>query len=374
MDPINPLSAAFDAAVSPEPAAADASDFLSSTLALLDEPEAPVEPDAPVEPGTPVEPDAPVDPKDPLAAIDDDFPDLDDKAVTPQAKAKWGELKSELKQERAAIRAMKEELEQLKTKSLYDPEEVETLKKRVEDYDKELAVHRIEATKEYKTAITEPLKAIGTAAESLARRYEVDPDNFFDALATTDEAKQQKLLTDIVDGMSDRDRLKVYQMADDTLLLLQKRDDMKARSHEAMQELEIRQKETSERETADRKRVFTTHVDRVFEAFEDKMPFHPITPDESKTAVLAQLKLDALAADVTGAGPDVQAYSAAAGVVLPRLIKQFRALAAENQTLKSRVSGSTAASPTRARQVAPGSQPSPTTTDFLESVMSQLPG
>jgi len=105
----------------------------------------------------------------------------------------------------------------------------------------------------------------------------------------------------------------------------------------------------------------------------DKLPFHPLDPNESKSAVLEQLKRDALAADVTGAGPDVQAYSAAAGVVLPRLIKQFRALAAENQTLKTRIGNTSAASPTKARQVA-GPQTTPATTDFLESVMSQLPG
>jgi hypothetical protein len=368
-DPINPLSAAFDAAISSEPAAPEPSDFLASTLALLDAPDEPVTPDPEPEPA----PAPPADPKDPLAAIEEEFPDLDDKA-TPQAKAKWGELKSELKQERAAIRAMKEEMEQLKQKSLFDPTEVENLKKQVEEYNKELAVHRIEATKEYRDAITEPLKAIGSVAESLARRYELDQDAFFDALATTDEAKQQKLLTDLVDGMSDRDRLKVYQMADDTLVLLRKRDDMKARSHEAMQELELRQRESSEREQAERKRVFTTHVDRVFDALTDKMPFHPLDPNESKSAVLERLKQDTLSADVTAAGPDVQAYSAAAGVVLPRLIKQFRALAAENQALKTRIGNTSAASPTRARPVSTPNPDQPGTTDFLQAVLSQLPG
>jgi regulator of replication initiation timing len=369
-DPINPLSAAFDAATSsPESAAPESSDFLASTLALLDGP-AEAEPPEPAAPAEAKLPEPGV--KDPLASIDDDFPELDDKA-TPQAKAKWGELKSELKQERAAIRAMRDELEGLKQKSLYDPKEVETLKQQVEEYNKELAVHRIEATKEYREAITEPLKAIGSAAESLARRYELDQEAFYDALATTDEARQQKLLSDVVDGMSDRDRLKVYQMADDTLLLLRKRDDMKARSHEAMQELEIRQQESAERDSAERRRVFTSQVDRVFEAFADKVPFHPLAPTESKSAVLEQLRQDALAADVSGAGADVQAYSAAAGVVLPRLIKQFRALAAENQSLKNRIGNTAAASPTKARPVSPGAASQTATTDFLEAVMSQLP-
>lgn len=382
-DSINPLSAAFDAAVTNEPAAPDATDFLATTLAMLGDSGDPTG-DPPVSPaGDPVvtgepepsptgDPVPTADPKDPLAAIDEDFPDLDDKA-TPQARAKWGELKTELKQERAAIRMMKEEMEQLKQKSLYDPTEVEDLKRQVEEYNKELAVHRIEATREYREAITEPLRAIGSVAESLARRYELDQDAFFDALATADEAKQQKLLTDMVDGMSDRDRLKVYQMADDTLMLLRKRDDMKARSHEAMQELELRQREASERGLAERKRVFSSQVDRVFDAFVDSLPFHPLDPSESKTAVMEQLKRDVLASDVAGAGPDVQAYSAASGVVLPRLIKQFRALAAENQALKTRIGNASASSPTRARPVA-GPTAQPSSTDFLEAVMAQLPG
>jgi transposase-like protein len=216
--PINPLSAAFDAALNKgdDSAGTPASDFISSTLALLDAPDVPaVEPDA--EPAA-AEPAA-AEPADPLAAIDDAFPDLDDKS-TPIARERWGDLKKELKQERSAVRAMREELEQLKQKSLYDPAEVDTLKKQVEEYNKELAVHRIEATTEYKQAIDEPLRTIGEAAASVARRYEIDQDTLFDALSMPDESNHQKMLTDLVDGMSDRDRLKIYQMADDTLLLL----------------------------------------------------------------------------------------------------------------------------------------------------------
>ena len=95
----NPLSAALDAATGGDAAADTSSDFLASTLAMLDSPD----PDPPVgdlDTGSPAgDPDPPAgdtDPKDPLAAIDDEFPDLDDKAATPQAKAKWGALKSEL--------------------------------------------------------------------------------------------------------------------------------------------------------------------------------------------------------------------------------------------------------------------------------------
>jgi hypothetical protein len=369
-DPINPLSAAFDA-VLVEPAAAEPSGFLEATLALLDAGDDPNPDDV-----TPIaDPDGDkkggaVEDPDPLASIDDEFPDLDDKA-TPQARERWGELKKELKQERSAVRSMREELEQLKQKSLYDPEEVETLKKQLEDYDKELAVHRIEATKEYKTVIEEPLGVIGEAAASIARRYEIDQETLFDALATENEAEQQKLLSDIVDGMSDRDRLKVYQMADDTLLLLRRRAEMKQRSHEAMQELDLRQKQTAEREQAERKRTYSSHMEKLFEALEDKLPFHQLDPNETKASVLSKLKQDALASDIGEAGLDVQAYSAAAVVILPRLINQFRAIANENRALKSRLGSASVASPTKARQAV---QAPTQSGGFLETIFSNLPG
>ena len=374
---INPLSAAIDAALGgSDPAPAAPSDFIESTLAMLDAPES-AEPAPEVAPAAaaaeapPVKADA--TPTDPLAAIDDTYPDLDEKA-SPQARERWDELKRELKAERRAHYELRNEAEQLKAKSLFDPAEVEGLKKQIEDYNKELAVHRIEATTEYKQAIDAPLKVIGEAAASVARRYEIDQEALFDALANTDEAQQQKALTDLVDGMSDRDRLKIYQMADDTLTILNKRNDMKARSHEAMQELEIRQRQSEERSNAEHKRAFATHMDRLFESLEDKLPFHPLDPNESKTAVMEQLKRDALLADVRSAGTDVQAYSAAAGVVLPRLIKQFRALAAENNTLKSRLTNGTAASPTKARQASPSPQAPAAGGSFLDNIFSQLPG
>lgn len=378
---VNPLSAAIDAAIGGgDPTPPAPSDFIESTLAMLDAPDTGTPPADPAPaPGTPAaeppkvaEPAKAADPADPLAAIDDTYPDLDDKA-SPQARARWDELKRELKAERRAHYDLRNEAEQLKQKSLFDPAEVEGLKKQIEEYNKELAVHRIEATAEYKQAIDEPLKVIGEAAASVARRYEISQDALFDALANTDEAQQQKALTDLVDGMSDRDRLKIYQMADDTLTILNKRNDMKARSHEAMQELEIRQRQSEERAAAEHKRTFTTHMDRLFESLEDKLPFHPLDPNESKTAVMEQLKRDALLADVRSAGTDVQAYSAAAGVVLPRLIKQFRALAAENTTLKSRLSSGTATSPTKARQAAPSTPAPATSGSFLDNIFSQLP-
>lgn len=376
--PINPLSAAFDQALGNGNAAPPpSSDFLESTLKLLESPDPTLDSSAPpandggdadgAGETPPAEPDKS---KDPLAEIDEIFPDLDDKASGP-AKERWGELKKELKQERAAVKAAQAELEQLKAKSLYDPAEVDSLKQQLEEYNKELAVYRIEATQEYKQAIEAPLKVIGDAAASIARRYELSEDAIFDALAQTDEAKQQAALTSLVEGMSDRDRLRIYQMADDTIGLLNKRAEMKARSHEAMQELEIRQKQTQEREQAERKRTFTSHMDRLFESLEDKLPFHPLDPNESKVAVLEQLKRDALQSDVAAAGLDVQAYSAAAGVLLPRLIKQFRAIAAENATLKSRVTGAAAVSPTRAKPAA--AAPTAASGGFLEGIFSQLP-
>lgn len=369
---INPLSAAFDAAIAGTPPGTNETsvDFIGSTLALMDGGDEPSEPAA--EPASDTA--APAGEVDPLQAIDAIYPELDDKTTSPEAKARWGELKQELKAERSTLRSLKQELEELKSKSLYDPEEVTSLKKQVEEYNKELSIHRIEATREYQTAIDAPLRAIGESAASIARRYEIDQDVMFDALAETDEAKQQKNLSNLVDGMNDRDRLKIYQMADDTLVVLRKRDDMKANSHAAIQELDLRQRATQERVQVERQRDFSGHMDRLFEAFEDKIPFHPLNPNESKSTVLSKLKADALMADVASAGLDVQAYSSAAGVVLPRMIQQNRALTVELKAYKDRLAGLTGASPARAKASATGiNAGAPSTSDFLESIFSNLP-
>lgn len=366
----NPLTTAFsDATSTPtEPTEQKASsglDFIESTLAGLDFEDTTQTP-ADTQQGSDSS-DGDAKTNSPLDDLDDQFPDLDDKA-TPQAKQRWGELKSELKSERKALAALKQELEGLKQKTLYDPTEVESLKKQLEEYNQELSVHRIEATKEYKTTIDEPLATIGDAAASIARRYEVDQELLFDALAERDEGKQQRLLSDLVDGMSDRDRLKLYQMADDTALLLRKRDEMKSRSMEALQELEIKQQRAEELRVAEYQREFSGHVDKLFQAFETKIPFHPLDEKESKATVLDQLKKDVLAAGQSDHDVDVQAYGVAAGVMLPRLLKQYRAILSENNALKSRLSSTTAASPGRAKQaMAP---PTDRPKGFLEAIFA----
>lgn len=380
--PANPLDNAVAEVVSdqqPAPAAPDpGDDFVSRIMAGLEEEAPPAAGDEPNptedEPNPTKEEEPKPKSEDPLDQIDEEYPELDDKA-TPQAKAKWGELKTELKQERHAVRELRRELEALKSKDLFDPTEVESLKKQVEEATKELAVHRIEVTKEYKEAITTPLDAIGDAAAVVARRYEINEDKLLDALAERDEAKQNKMLEDLVSGMNSRDQGKVYQMADDTLMILKKAEAMKANAHEALQELEVRQKGAAEKEAAERKRVMTSEVERVWSVLEDKLPFLPLADGESKSEILDALKQDTLATpDISTATPGVQAYSVAAGVALPRLIKQLRAVIAERDTYKARVAEINESSPARARQEPTQPAPAKREGGFLDAVLSQLQG
>lgn len=362
----DPLAAALQATSEPavEPST-PAEDFVSRVMGQLDAPDPPPEP-KPAEPTVP-EPK----PAEPVDDIDAKYPDLDEK-FSPQARANWGELKKELKAERARLRELRQQAG--------DPQkpqtatEVDALRKQLDSYENELSVHRIEATKAYKETVETPLRQIGEAAASLARRYELSPADLQNALLEPDEAVQQKALASLVDGMNDRDRLKVYQMADDTLLVLRKQDELHRNSRAALQELELRQKAEEERAREEGKQVFASTVDKMFSSLKDKIPFHPLEPGETPEQVLDKARRDVLGSDFDAASPDVRAYSVTAGVMLPRLVRQFRAVEAENKQLKERLAGLSSAGP----RVAAGSPapPAPRRNDagFLEAMFAQLPG
>ena len=219
----------------------------------------------------------------------------------------------------------------------------------------------------------QPLEAIGTAAEELAKANDIDPDAFLDALSERDRAKRNKALEPLIAGLSDLDKSEALQMLRDTQALLDKHDKMVANASDAKAELEGMTKAQTERAKAEFRKNLEYGVADVIQSFKDRVPFMPLAEGETLDAVMENIRTQSLDANFDTANPKVQAYAIAAGVILPRLVKQYRAVEAAKKSAEDRIAKLTAGGPgggSSTRQPAGGS--SRAGGDFVSGVLGEL--
>lgn len=293
---------------------------------------------------------------------DDPYPDTIPNA-TEKAQAKWGEIKSDLKKTRAELRAERDkaaaeikareealaqrekELEELRQKVVELPELSEKAKY-AEEAERELAIARVEGTKEYKETILRPLEAIEQAAEVIAKANELSVDDVLDALTERDPGKRDQLLEELTASLKPIHQLKMVRMAEDAQQLLMKRDQMREKAVEAKKEIEA----LNERKMAETKqqalKKFQDSVEHAAKALQERFPFIELEDGETADALFRSVADKVKATDFDSLNPDAKGFAAVSGLALARAVKQMTKLIEENKTLKARISESNSVQPT----------------------------
>jgi len=197
---------------------------------------------------------------------DDDFEGIPAKPPgdKPSAKASedWKRLRTAAKEHKSAaekaakekeeaLKPLQEELAELRLRAAKLPE-YEEKAKFVEEAERELAISRIESTREYKDSFLAPMNAIAKSAVELAKANEIDGDAVLDAISERDPASRRKRLKEVTAGLDDIDRTEILTMAADTQALLAKSDKMRENAVEASKE---REELASKREKAEKERA-----------------------------------------------------------------------------------------------------------------------
>jgi vacuolar-type H+-ATPase subunit I/STV1 len=193
------------------------------------------------------EPDAPAKTDD-VSMQNTEEPPEELPNATPKAAEHWKIVKNDLKKTREELRQERdraateiqrrdEELAKLREQAARVVE-LEEKAKFVDDAERELAIARVEGTREYKETIIAPLKAIEEQAEIIAKASDVDVDRLIDAMTHPDPVKRRELLKEVTAGVDEMDKLDIKRMSDDAIALLQKRDQIRERASEAQREQE----------------------------------------------------------------------------------------------------------------------------------------
>jgi hypothetical protein len=179
--------------------------------------------------------------------------DLDVKApdnLKPEAQTAWARLTKDLRDARAKIKefetrsseAPKDSIEQIDLKAQLD-----ALKQERDEYENELRFSRLESTKEYKQAVTEPLNNIQKEVADIANLYEgVDPRNIYAAMVEPDAAKRRALLKEVTSGLDPVDSLSIRNKAEELQKVFERKELLTKDVQTVLQMLDSDQKQYME--------------------------------------------------------------------------------------------------------------------------------
>lgn len=176
--------------------------------------------------------------------------DLDIKApenLKPEAQTAWARLTKDLRDARAKIKefetkssdAPQNSVEQMDLKA-----QLESLKSERDEYENELRFARLESTKEYKMAVSEPLNNIQKEVSEIADLYEgVDPRNIYAAMVEPDPAKRRALLKEVTSNLDPVDSLSIRNKAEELQKVFERRDLLSKDVETVLQMIDSDQKE-----------------------------------------------------------------------------------------------------------------------------------
>ena len=266
--------------------------------------------------------------------------DEETKNMSAAAGAKFKELKAELKEYKARAAEALKIMEEAKNSPVVS-EEVEQLKSRLAEYEQEIAVTRVEATPEFKRAVIEPTQAILDTASSMAERYKVDARKLVNALREESVNEGSDALTEMAADFSERDRVRLYRMADDLSDVSRRRDYLRENAATAYAE----QQEQAKAEEARMEQVYRENSSKTAtKIWQETFAEHPALSSLDKE-VVQEIQNSGSESDLLDSTPDVRAYAVYAGVAFPHVVKQLSAATEKVAALEQALSKYKKASP-----------------------------
>lgn len=252
-----------------------------------------------------------------------------------KSKIRWKELKQAEKDLKAAQKELfelKKRGEEFETTS----QEIETLKSQIEEIkaereavDSELYMTRVQASREYKEYVTQPLNKLFDDVDFYAKRNDVDGGAIVDALEA-DIAGNGRALEELVADWPDRDRQKIYQLADNLLQInnrkLEIEENSRAAYEASMQREEQERQEAYKQYFAQRETAINTVIPKLGEKVFNLLP-------EDKRPDIGKLQNEIMSYDDWP--EDLKVYGIAGAAILPDLVDQLTSVQKELETIRS---------------------------------------
>jgi hypothetical protein len=266
--------------------------------------------------------------------------DLDVKApdnLKPEAQTAWARLTKDLREARTKLKELESKASEAPTNSVEQIDlqnQLNAIKQERDEYENELKFSRLESTKEYKQAVTEPLNSIQKEVAEISALYEgVDPRKIYAAMVEPDPAIRRAMLKEATSSFDPVDSLSVRNKAEELQKVFQRRDLMTKDVNTVLQM--IQSEEQKEREAFQQRmesEIKTAYESEWNNLQKDNALLRPIEGNEAWNNTLQGIQQQALEIENSELDPKSKARLTFNAAAMPVVMNVFQDYVAKTQS------------------------------------------
>jgi hypothetical protein len=266
--------------------------------------------------------------------------DLDVKApenLKPEAQTAWARLTKDLREARSKLKELEGKVSEAPTNSVEQIDlqnQLNTLKQERDEYENELKFSRLESTKEYKQAVTEPLNSIQQEVSDITKLYEgVDPRNIYAAMVEPDPAKRRALLKEATSSFDPVDSLAIRSKAEELQRVFDRREVLTKDVNTVLQMIQAEeQKEATAFQQRIESEVKTAYESEWQNLQKENALLRPIEGNEAWNSTLNNIQQQAMQIENTELDPRAKAKLTFNAAAMPVVMNVFQDYVAKTQT------------------------------------------
>jgi len=266
--------------------------------------------------------------------------DLDVKApenLKPEAQTAWARLTKDLREARSKLKELEGKVSEAPTNSVEQIDlqnQLNTLKQERDEYENELKFSRLESTREYKQAVTEPLNSIQQEVSDITKLYEgVDPRNIYAAMVEPDPAKRRALLKEATSAFDPVDSLAIRSKAEELQRVFDRREVLTKDVNTVLQMIQAEeQKEATAFQQRIESEVKTAYESEWQNLQKENALLRPIEGNEAWNSTLNNIQQQAMQIENTELDPRAKAKLTFNAAAMPVVMNVFQDYVAKTQT------------------------------------------
>lgn len=257
--------------------------------------------------------------------------------LKPEAQTAWARLTKDLRDARTKLKELETKLSDTSNTSTEQSalqSQLDALKAERDEYENELKFSRLESTREYKQAVTEPLMSIQKDVADIAALYEnSNPRNLYAAMAETDPAKRRAMLKEVTSSFDPVDSLAIRNKAEELHKVFEKRDILTKDVNTVLQLIESEEKQQMEAQQKRMQAEVQTAYQSEWENMQkDNAILRPIEGNESWNNTLKAIHEQALNIENTELDAKTKARLTFSGVAMPVVMGVFQEYVTKTQS------------------------------------------
>ena len=258
--------------------------------------------------------------------------DLDIKApdnLKPEAQTAWARLTKDLREARTKLKELESKVSEAPTNSVEQIDlqnQLNQLKQERDEYESELKFSRLESTKEYKQAVTEPLNSIQKEVSEISKLYEgVDARNIYAAMVEPDTAKRRALLKEATSALDPVDSLAIRNRAEELQKIFDRRDVLTKDVNTVLQMIQAEEQKEQEAYQQRMETEIKTAYESEWNNLQKENPLlRPIEGNEAWNTALQSVQQQAMQIESTELDPKAKARLTFNAAAMPMVMNVFQ--------------------------------------------------